>query len=85
MAASTTLTTTLEYSPRRAWVMIAPTMTATSPAAAMGASTGKMPSAGALGIVQIVRALQVRREANRARQLADTIVEGAAPVQHLAG
>jgi len=39
----------------------------------------------ALGIVQIVRALQVRREANRARQLADTIVEGAAPVQPLAG
>jgi uncharacterized membrane protein HdeD (DUF308 family) len=39
----------------------------------------------ALGIVQIVRALQVRREANRARQLADTIVEGAAPVQRLAG
>jgi len=39
----------------------------------------------ALGIVQIVRALQVRREANRARQLAGTIAEGAAPLQHPAG
>jgi uncharacterized membrane protein HdeD (DUF308 family) len=39
----------------------------------------------AVGIVQIVRALQVRREANRARQLAGTIAEGAAPLQHPAG
>jgi uncharacterized membrane protein HdeD (DUF308 family) len=39
----------------------------------------------ALGIVQIVRALQVRRETKRARQLAGTVAEGAAPVKRLAG
>jgi len=40
---STTLAPMLEYSPRRPWVIIAPTIVNAKPAAATGVSQGKMP------------------------------------------